>query len=221
MKPRVCLLLSSALLAVSGCGGGRDEPEPDPPTPGPPAPTGALRALASSPGFTVLHFFTGGKDGAHPLGLVRDGTGNLYGTTLAGGDTDCIVTGLTNGCGVVFRLSAEGEFTVLHAFSLGPAEGAAPLSGPVRDAAGNLEGETSSGGAFGLGTRYRLDPEGRLAVLENLSDGVAAPITELQSKPIGPLLADGAGNLYGTAFIGGIANCTAGCGIVFEIAANQ
>jgi uncharacterized repeat protein (TIGR03803 family) len=47
--------------------------------------------------FKVLHSFTGGDDGAYPWsGLVRDGAGNLYGTTSRGG---------ASGNGVVFRLT--------------------------------------------------------------------------------------------------------------------
>jgi uncharacterized repeat protein (TIGR03803 family) len=54
---------------------------------------------------TVLHGFTGGKDGAFPAGgLVRDAEGNLYGTSGLGGDLAC---GSGIGCGVVFKLTPE------------------------------------------------------------------------------------------------------------------
>src|SRR5689334_6089506 len=53
---------------------------------------------------TVLHSFSGKNgDGAYPNApLVMDAAGNLYGTTLAGGNTDCFQNG---GCGIVFKLS--------------------------------------------------------------------------------------------------------------------
>ena len=55
---------------------------------------------------TVLHSFTGGADGGYPLaGLIRDGAGNLYGTTNLGGLGVCKVNGESKGCGVVFRLA--------------------------------------------------------------------------------------------------------------------
>ena len=52
--------------------------------------------------FTVIHNFTGGADGAQPVGLTADPSGNLYGTTGSGGvQGGC----LGSGCGVVFKLS--------------------------------------------------------------------------------------------------------------------
>ena len=54
---------------------------------------------------TVLHSFTGGKDGAEPAsGLLLDATGNLYGTDADGGDIDCEYP---DGCGVVFKLAGK------------------------------------------------------------------------------------------------------------------
>jgi uncharacterized repeat protein (TIGR03803 family) len=46
---------------------------------------GIVFELATDGTFTTLHSFTGGADGRNPWGLVMDGSGNLYGTTLAGG----------------------------------------------------------------------------------------------------------------------------------------
>jgi uncharacterized repeat protein (TIGR03803 family) len=52
---------------------------------------------------TLLYNFTGGADGGQPwAGLIRDLAGNLYGTTLGGGDLNCSQGG---GCGVVFKLT--------------------------------------------------------------------------------------------------------------------
>ena len=64
---------------------------------------------------SVLHNFTGGKDGAYPYApLIRDARGNLYGTTLEGG-TGC----KPYGCGTVFKVDATGKETVLHASPAG------------------------------------------------------------------------------------------------------
>ena len=55
----------------------------------------------------LLHHFTGGKDGAYPLGgLIFDQAGNLYGTTTQGGDLgNCD----SNGCGVVYKLTPKAD----------------------------------------------------------------------------------------------------------------
>src|ERR1051326_1758797 len=107
---------------------------------------GAVYELSSSGVETVLYSFTGGKDGANPVGgLVRDAAGNLYGTTEFGGRfAACPFSG---GCGVVFGLSPQGKDKVLYAFT-GGSDGAAPMAGLVRDAGGNFFGTASAGGAF-------------------------------------------------------------------------
>jgi uncharacterized repeat protein (TIGR03803 family) len=89
---------------------------------------------------TVIHSFTS-KDGRVPNGnLVFDNAGNLYGTTQAGGRFDR---------GVVFELtpSAGGGWTekVLHSFT-GGYEGAAPATGRIIDASGNLYCTTTQAG---------------------------------------------------------------------------
>jgi|HubBroStandDraft_2_1064218.scaffolds.fasta_scaffold15740_3 uncharacterized repeat protein (TIGR03803 family) len=108
---------------------------------------------------TVLHRFTGGKDGASPeAGLVMDASGNLYGTTYYGGSQPC-----SDGCGVVFEVSAAGKETVLHSFT-GKTDGAHPYAGLVMDAAGNLYGTAETGGDAsciingGCGTVFKITP---------------------------------------------------------------
>jgi len=57
-------------------------------------------------GVTILYRFTGGADGGFPEGgLVLDGQGNLYGTTVAGGGTQCQSFYSNTGCGVTFKLT--------------------------------------------------------------------------------------------------------------------
>jgi uncharacterized repeat protein (TIGR03803 family) len=51
---------------------------------------------------TVLHSFKG-ADGELPNGLMMDGGGNLYGTTLGGGKGSAC--SYYHGCGVVFELT--------------------------------------------------------------------------------------------------------------------
>jgi uncharacterized repeat protein (TIGR03803 family) len=102
--------------------------------------------------YRVLHQFKRGTDGLYPEGhLVRDPSGTLYGSALTGG---------TYNHGTVFKLAPNTNgtwtFTVLHAFDGG--DGDEPQGGLVRDAAGNLYGETSAGGAYGAGVVFEITP---------------------------------------------------------------
>jgi uncharacterized repeat protein (TIGR03803 family) len=157
---------------------------------------------------TILYSFTGGSDGAQPLaGLIRDPAGNLYGTTWKGGDLPACYG---QGCGVVFKLDSAGTETVLYAFT-GGLDGWAPRAGLIRDAAGNFYGTTYAGGAFDLGTVFKLDPTGTETLLYSFHgpDG---------SQPYAGLIRDEAGNLYGTTPWGGNPQfCDLGCGVIFKL----
>jgi uncharacterized repeat protein (TIGR03803 family) len=145
---------------------------------------------------TVLYSFGDGEDGASPLGGVAlDSSGNIYGTTWLGG---------IYSFGTVFRIDGHGNETVLHSFA-GGSDGANPLTAPTLDAAGNLYGTTSSGGAY-FGTVYMVDTAGNESILHSFTGGTDG------AYPYAHLLMDAAGNLYGTASQGGCC----GQGSVFE-----
>jgi uncharacterized repeat protein (TIGR03803 family) len=72
---------------------------------------------------------------------------------------------------------------------------------------GNFYGTTSDGGAYGLGTVYKLDPSGNQTVLYSFKGAADGALPE------SGLIRDPAGNLYGTAQLGGVH----GCGTVFRI----
>jgi uncharacterized repeat protein (TIGR03803 family) len=167
---------------------------------------GTVFELPITGGKKVLHHFTGGVDGANPMsGVVVDDSGNVYGTTKLGGYPNCGDIG----CGLVFKLTADGKETALHIFK-GGFDGGFPVGGLIRDSAGNFYG-TSSGGGLGYGVIFRIDPSGHESVLYQFAgtpDGYA-PVTQL--------VRDTAGNLYGATEWGGDLCNTAGCGTVFKL----
>jgi uncharacterized repeat protein (TIGR03803 family) len=158
--------------------------------------------------YEVLHNFAPIAGGEFPAaGLTRDPAGNLYGTTSQGGTGT--VCGHPLGCGTVFKISASGVETVLYSFT-GGADGSYPSSVVTRDAAGNLYGETSTGGTTQRGTVFKIDASGAQTVLysfQGKTDG---------EFPSGGLLRDSAGNLYRTTMQGG----STGNGTVFKLDPN-
>lgn len=99
--------------------------------------------------YTLLHSFTGKRDGKTPAtSLIRDAAGNLFGTTEVGGAFNR---------GTVFRIGPLGRETVLYSFS-GGTDGSTPGASVVEDSAGNLYGVAQNGGAFGYGTVFKLTP---------------------------------------------------------------
>ncbi|HVI09021.1 MAG TPA: choice-of-anchor tandem repeat GloVer-containing protein [Candidatus Binatia bacterium] len=172
---------------------------------------------------TVLYDFTGGADGAGPeAGLTFDGAGNLYGTTTDGGNLSNTNCGLiTAGCGVVFKLSPNGDGTwtesVLYAFQ-GKHDGFLPQSTVSFDAAGNLYGAADLGGA-GYGTVFQLSPNGSGGWTFNL---IHAFTNGVDGGRPAALIVDGHGNLFATTTQGGkITNiCRSGCGSLIEFSPN-
>jgi len=155
--------------------------------------------------YKVIHYFTGGADGAAPnAGLIFDSTGNLYGTASGGAHAGCFAT-----CGVVFELSPNSQGwseTVLYTFT-GGSDGGNPESGLIFDANGNLYGTTYAGGSggctFGCGVAFELSPgsgEWTEAVLYDFQGGTTG------YYPIAGFVLDKAGNPYSTMVNGGSAN---------------
>lgn len=169
---------------------------------------------------TVLYTFTGTTDGGNPYaGLTRDNNGNFYGTATFGGPSSAFLcNGAHPACGVVFKLSLEGEERVLYQF-LGQAGGGVPLGGVIRGKTGNIYGTTQTGGSFkaseecgmseppGCGVVFQLNPAGKEKVLHTFS----GPNTCTSGGSDGAfsaagLIQDAAGNLYGTTAFGGGCN---------------
>jgi uncharacterized repeat protein (TIGR03803 family) len=98
---------------------------------------------------TVIHSFDGGTHGGQPSApLVQGSDGNFYGTAACCGSI---------GGGVVFKITAAGQFTVLHNINA-TTDGSNPVAGLVQATDGNFYGTTFGGGAKSDGTIFRISP---------------------------------------------------------------
>lgn len=141
------------------------------------------------------------NDGANPVaGLIQAADGNLYGTTLEGGNPNCFFAG---SCGTVFRITLGGKLTTLHRFDF--SEGAYP-SGPLLESGdGNFYGTAKSGGTsrvdicedtgVGCGTIFKMTPGGTVSAIYSF-----CPVFQCSdgTMPSGGLIQASDGNFYGT-----------------------
>jgi uncharacterized repeat protein (TIGR03803 family) len=172
---------------------------------------------------TVLYNFTNASDGSYPTaGLIFDGAGNLYGTTTTGG-AFCLSFSCDGVDGTVFELSpnSDGTWSETTLYSFGATgDGSDPVAGVVFDKNGNLYGTTYYGGFENWGTVFELSPSS-----SGWTETILLKFTDEQDggNPLGGVTLDSAGNVYGTASVGGDVNCDNfsyqpwGCGAVFEL----
>ncbi len=136
--------------------------------------------------------------------MVADSAGNLYGTTVFGGNSGCQL-----GCGTIYRVAANGTGTILYEFS-GGADGGEPKGEIAIDKNGDLYGTTYVGGddscLYGCGVAFKYSPGGAMTTLYNFTQAKG-------SYPVSGVLMDKKGNLFGTTQQGGTNNS----GTVFEI----
>jgi uncharacterized repeat protein (TIGR03803 family) len=169
---------------------------------------------------SMLHSFAGithDDDGMLPSSeLVMDAAGNLYGTTLCGGDGNQGGSACESvvGAGTIFKLAPDGTETVLHSF-FGNGDGELPRGGLLLDSAGNLFGTAYAGNTAGdlHGVVYKLASDGTYSTLYSFSGGDGA-------NPVGTPIADVNGNLYGVTAHGGGTKGHGGSGVVFKLAPN-
>lgn len=175
---------------------------------------GTVLKLALDGTDTVLYSFNDKRSGNDPFaGLTMDANANLYGADAGGG---------ARNFGTVFGHAHDGTETVLHVFKGPPNDGSTPDGALVVDQSGNLYGTAFTGGHAGCysdegcGAAFMLAPGGAETILHFFTgkhgDG---------ANPIAGLIADAAGNFFGTTeFGGGRLPCNGfyGCGTVFEIA---
>ena len=190
----------------------------------------AFKLAKRNGNFTMdpLYEFRGGTDGQFPLRPMTIGpNGSLYGTTVGGGEGSCSFDGAT-GCGMVYNLMPAPTFPrtpltpwnerVLYRFTGGD-DGGSPFSTVIFDASGNIYGTTVFGGTNGYGTVFKLTPAGGGNYTESAIYSFAGGSDG--ENPYDGLIADTAGNYYGTTPNGGgSTNCSSGCGTVFELSPN-
>lgn len=156
---------------------------------------------ALTPTITILHAFNG-TDGSAPVApLLQASDGNFYGTTFYGGDDG---HGCAQGCeGTVFKITPEGQFTLLHTFVGGgttPAyrDGHNPWGGLVEGPDGYLYGTTFNGGFVtqaAAGIIYKISKTGQF---QKLHDFCGYTPCHDGGNPWGSLAVGSDGYLYGT-----------------------
>ena len=158
----------------------------------------------------ILHAFLPGGGIFPAASLVVDRTGTLYGTTIAGGETQL------GQWGVVYKLGPSGAYSVIY-------DGAQDFRSYTRliaDATGAFYGTTADGGSCRFDTNscgivFKLTPSGK-SYAENVvyhfrgyDDG---------AFPYASLIAGSQGEFYGTTSAGGSTwACPNGCGTVFKL----
>jgi uncharacterized repeat protein (TIGR03803 family) len=166
--------------------------------------------------------FTNCTDGGFPYaGVILDHAGNLYGTTVYGGNSANNCNGGNLNCGVVYKLTPKsgGGWTesVLYNFT-GGSDGGAPPGGLIFDQSGNLYGtaqESNAGScSFGCGVAFELTPNG--------GSWTESVLHQFRGRdggfPAAGLTFDAAGNLYGTTEVDGPGTTN---GVVFKLTPNS
>jgi uncharacterized repeat protein (TIGR03803 family) len=168
---------------------------------------GTAFKITPSGTLTTLHDFCSLDclDGESPNGLIRATNGVFYGTTYSGG--------AHLGNGTVFKITPSGSLSTVYSFCAqsGCTDGAGPLAGVLQATNGDFYGVTDGGGAYGLGTVFKITSSGVLTTLhsfcspdDSCADG---------QHPQAGLIQAGDGELYGTTYEGG----AAAAGTVFKI----
>jgi uncharacterized repeat protein (TIGR03803 family) len=172
---------------------------------------GAIYELSPQTGggysYSTIYTFTGIGPDLFPTGtLTMDAAGNLYGTT-AGGYNE------------IYKLSPNGSGGWSESVLYSGSASGFDFSAVAEDAAGNVYSVEAIGGANNKGFVLELSPSGETWTFQDIFDfdGVHGSGGN-GGFIVGGLIADAAGNLYGTMPQGGTStNCTNGCGVVFEL----
>ncbi len=156
---------------------------------------GEVFRVTTQGSFTRVASFEG-TNGGHPYAKMIIGKdGAFYGTTIEGGNGWLGAAG--SGYGTVFRVTTNGNLTMLASFSVGGTEGFAPSSGLTLGRDRNLYGTTESGGAYGNGVVFRLNmaPGISIRTIGQLgpTNGIVLLVTGLTGQ--GEVILQGSSNL--------------------------
>jgi uncharacterized repeat protein (TIGR03803 family) len=171
----------------------------------------ALNIAANAQTESTIYTFSGTSGGRPAAALVFDKAGNLYGTTEAN----------SYNLGTVFEISpvAGGgwNFTTIYNFQDNSTDGESPATNLLIDVAGNLYGATTAGGASsscfgGCGTVFELSPSTSGVWTKTTLYSFGAVSTDA-TGPIGNIVMDAAGNIYGATAGGG----SYGTGTVYKL----
>jgi uncharacterized repeat protein (TIGR03803 family) len=188
---------------------------------------GTVFKLTPSGTQTVLYNFTYDSttntavNGIYPYGgLVQGRDGNFYGTATGGGNAGAVCNG-TLGCGVIFKITPAGKFTLLHTFQGALAkipEGGGPVGRLILASNGNFYGTTYSGGLVqnfaNQGTIFSVSPSGGFNTVY-MFDNIHG--TTDGAHPYAGLIQGKDGSFYGTTQFGGTSNA----GAVFKFAGSR
>jgi uncharacterized repeat protein (TIGR03803 family) len=163
---------------------------------------GTLFVITPAGKLTTLYNFTLPKQSFtwQPNTMIQGADGNLYGSTAAGGSQDV---------GIVFRLTPDGNTTLLHNFC--PCKtGDSPASALVQGSDGNFYGVTSAAGLAGYaGSVYEITPTGTFSTVYQFCSRYEC----LDGEEGGALIQATDGGFYGTTLVGG----AGGDGTVFRL----
>lgn len=121
-------------------------------------------------------------------------------------------------CTLTLCAQAANPLKILFEFN--GADGSSPTDTLVADSSGNLYGTANQGGTYNDGVVFKLTPtaqgQWKQSILYSFAGGSDGLV------PWAGVIFDSQGNLYGTTSLGGgSANCTSGCGIVFQLTKNS
>lgn len=162
---------------------------------------GTVFKITSDGALTTIYTFCSQancSDGKIPFtGLILGNDGNFYGTTLQGGLTDN---------GTLFKITSTGQLTTIHRFcSLHNCEdGWGPSAILVQGSNGDLYGTTAGGGAYLQGVAFQVTTSGQFTTLYAFCQVTVSCLDG--NDPLAPLFQATDGNLYGTAYSGGLNN---------------